>query len=130
MGLDNVLAVAGAAQGSFVLVVLGLLVSIPIVIWGSQLVLKFVDRFPSIVYVGAGVLAWTAVKMIVSDPLLEELFAESAVLAALAYVLVIGAIVVGGFLVNHAGGAVSRLQRFGIPAAVIAVIALLIATLG
>ena len=46
MGLDNVLAVAGAAHGSFVLVVLGLLISIPIVIWGSQLILKYVERFP------------------------------------------------------------------------------------
>jgi len=63
MGLDNVLAVAGAAQGSFVLVVMGLLISIPIVIWGSQLILKYVERFPAIVYVGSGVLAWTAVKM-------------------------------------------------------------------
>jgi len=45
MGLDNVLAVAGAANGSFLLVVLGLLISIPIVIWGSQLILKFVERY-------------------------------------------------------------------------------------
>src|SRR5512135_2110404 len=48
MGLDNVLAVAGAAQGSFLLVVLGLLISIPIVIWGSQLILRFVERYPVI----------------------------------------------------------------------------------
>ena len=46
MGLDNVLAVAGAAKGSFLLVVLGLLISIPIVVWGSTLILKWVDRFP------------------------------------------------------------------------------------
>ena len=56
MGLDNVLAVAGAAHGSFLLVVLGLLISIPIVIWGSQLILKYVERFPAIIYFGAGVL--------------------------------------------------------------------------
>src|ERR671929_39973 len=54
MGLDNVLAVAGAAQGSFVLVIVGLLASIPIVIWGSQLILKFVERYPVIIYIGAG----------------------------------------------------------------------------
>src|SRR5262245_14202617 len=60
MGLDNVLAVAGAAHGSFLLVVLGLLISIPIVIWGSRLILVWVDRFPALVYIGAGVLAWTA----------------------------------------------------------------------
>ena len=52
MGLDNVLAVAGAAHGSYVLVVTGLLISIPIVVWGSQLVLKLVERYPAIIYVG------------------------------------------------------------------------------
>lgn len=102
MGLDNVLAVAGAAQGSFLLVVLGLLISIPIVIWGSQLILKYVERFPVIVYVGAGVLAWTAVKMVTSEPLLEEFLAQYAFVKPLAYALVIGGIVIGGFLVNHA----------------------------
>src|SRR5262245_16832172 len=60
MGLDNVLAVAGAAHGSYLLVVLGLLISVPIVIWGSTLILKWVEKYPSIVYIGAGVLAWTA----------------------------------------------------------------------
>ena len=102
MGLDNVLAVAGAAQGSFLLVVLGLLISIPIVIWGSQLILKYVERFPVIVYIGAGVLAWTAVKMVSSEPLLEEFLAEHAYIKPLAYALTIGGIVIGGFLVNHA----------------------------
>jgi YjbE family integral membrane protein len=102
MGLDNVLAVAGAAQGNFMLVVLGLLISVPIVIWGSQLILKFVERYPIIVYIGAAVLAWTAVKMIVHEPLVEAFFAANPVLAYAAYVLVIGGIVIGGFLVNHA----------------------------
>jgi YjbE family integral membrane protein len=71
MGLDNVLAVAGAAHGSFLLVTLGLLISIPIVVWGSTLILKWVERFPIIVYVGAAVLALTAAKMMLSEPLLE-----------------------------------------------------------
>jgi YjbE family integral membrane protein len=102
MGLDNVLAVAGAAQGSFLLVVLGLLISIPIVIWGSQLILKYVERFPVIVYIGAGVLAWTAVKMVSSEPLLEEFLAQYTFVKPLAYALAIGGVVIGGFLVNHA----------------------------
>ncbi len=68
MGLDNVLAVAGAAHGSYLLVILGLLISIPIVVWGSQLVLKPIDRFPAIVYLGAAVLTFTAAKMIVDEP--------------------------------------------------------------
>lgn len=74
MGIDNVLAVAGAAHGSFDLVVIGLLVSVPIVVGGSSLVLKLVDRFPVIIQAGAAVLAFTAAKMIVGEPLLRGIF--------------------------------------------------------
>jgi YjbE family integral membrane protein len=70
MGVDNVLGVAGAAQGSFLLVVLGLLISVPIMVWGSTLVLKLVDRYPSIITIGAGVLIWTATQMILDEKLL------------------------------------------------------------
>ncbi len=71
MGIDNVLGVAGAAQGAFDLVVLGLLISIPIVIFGSTLVLKLVERFPVIIQIGAAVLAYTAAHMVVGEPLLD-----------------------------------------------------------
>jgi YjbE family integral membrane protein len=101
MGLDNVLAVAGAAHGSFLLVVLGLLISIPIIIWGSQLVLKLVERYPAIVYIGAGVLAWTAVKMVSGEPLLQERLAQSPNLVSLAYFIVIGGVLAGGFIANR-----------------------------
>ena len=74
MGIDNVLGVAGAAQGSFDLVVIGLLVSVPIVMFGSALVLKLVERFPLIIQLGAAVLAFTAAKMIVSEQLLESVY--------------------------------------------------------
>lgn len=74
MGVDNVLGVAGAAHGSFDLVVLGLLISVPIVIFGSSVVLKLVERFPVIIQLGAAVLAFTAAKMIVGEPLLDPVF--------------------------------------------------------
>jgi YjbE family integral membrane protein len=70
MGLDNVLAVAGAAHGSYLLVVLGLLISVPIVVWGSRIVLTLIDRYPAIVYLGAAVLALTAAKMMTGEPAL------------------------------------------------------------
>lgn len=101
MGLDNVLAVAGAAHGSFLLVVLGLLISIPIVIWGSQLILKFVVRYPAIVYIGAGVLAWTAVKMMTGEPLVKPHAAANPLLVWAAYVVVIGGTLAAGFFMNH-----------------------------
>ncbi|MBC7376662.1 MAG: TerC family protein [Burkholderiaceae bacterium] len=74
MGVDNVLGVAGAAHGSFDLVIIGLLVSIPIVVFGSTMVLKLVERLPVIIKLGAAVLAFTAAKMIVSEPLLDAVF--------------------------------------------------------
>ncbi len=101
MGLDNVLAVAGAAHGSYLLVVLGLIISVPIVVWGSQLLLKWVERFPVIVYIGAGVLAWTAVKMITSEPLTKDYIAANPVVVPLLYMAVIGGVVWAGFVKNH-----------------------------
>ena len=101
MGLDNVLAVAGAAQGSFLLVVIGLLISIPIVVFGSQLILKWVERFPSIVYIGAGVLAWTAAKMILSEPFFKDFLAAQPWIEWATYVVIVGGVLGGGFLRNR-----------------------------
>lgn len=77
MGIDNVLGVAGAAHGDFSLVVIGLLVSVPIVVFGSTMVLKLVERFPIVIQAGAAVLAFTAAKMIVGEPLLDDVFDHS-----------------------------------------------------
>jgi YjbE family integral membrane protein len=74
MGVDNVLGVAGAAHGSWDLVIIGLLVSVPIVVFGSSVVLKLVERFPFIIQAGAAVLAFTAAKMIVGEPWLDGVF--------------------------------------------------------
>jgi YjbE family integral membrane protein len=72
MGVDNVLGVAGAAHGAMDLVVIGLLVSVPIVVFGSTMVLKLVERFPIIIKLGAAVLVFTALKMIWNEPLLAS----------------------------------------------------------
>ncbi len=93
MGVDNVLAVGGAAQGSFMLVVLGLVISIPIVVWGSALVLKLVDRYPAIAWLGAAVIGWTAAKMIGGEPLLAEFFARQPWLRVVLYALIVGGLV-------------------------------------
>ena len=74
MGVDNVLGVAGAAHGAWDLVILGLLISVPIVVFGSSVVLKLVQRFPIIIQAGAAVLAFTAAKMVVGEPLLDPVF--------------------------------------------------------
>jgi predicted tellurium resistance membrane protein TerC len=74
MGVDNVLGVAGAANGSFDLVVIGLLISIPIVVLGSKLVLQLVEKWPVIIHLGAAVLAFTAAQMIINEKLLDPVF--------------------------------------------------------
>jgi predicted tellurium resistance membrane protein TerC len=73
-----VLGVAGAAQGSFDLVIIGLLISVPIVVFGSTLVLKMVERWPVIINIGAAVLAFTAAKMITDETLLDPIFNGTA----------------------------------------------------
>jgi len=96
MGLDNVIAVAGAAHGSFLLVVVGLLVSIPIMVWGSTLVLKLIERFPVVIYLGAGVLAYTAGSMITDERLIRGFFDANPVLKwVLVAVIVIGVLALG-----------------------------------
>ncbi|RUT47810.1 TerC family protein [Paenibacillus anaericanus] len=76
MGLDNVLAVAGAAHGDFLLVVIGLAISVPIMVWGSTMILKLTERYPIVITIGAAVLAWTAAKMLVEEPLVHDWFAN------------------------------------------------------
>jgi YjbE family integral membrane protein len=76
MSVDNVIAIAGAAQNagehSFLLVVLGLLISIPIIVWGSQLVIKLMERYPLIITLGGMLLGWIAGGMLVTDPVLTN----------------------------------------------------------
>lgn len=93
MGVDNVLAVGGAAHGSMLLVLIGLAVSVPIVVWGSTLVLKCVERYPAILWLGAGVLGWTSAKMIASEPFMSAALAEHHALRALLYAVIVGGLV-------------------------------------
>jgi YjbE family integral membrane protein len=91
MGLDNVLAIAGASKGHLGLVIIGLLVSVPLVVWGSTLILKLISRFPIIMYIGAGAIAFTAGRMIGHDHLLRGWFdAHAWVRYALDAALVLG----------------------------------------
>lgn len=81
MSLDNVIAIAGAAQNTHAdhqlyYVVFGLIVSVPIIIWGSTLVLKLIDRFPLVVTFGAGLLGWIAGGMLVTDVFVIDKFGE------------------------------------------------------
>lgn len=93
MGLDNVLAVAGAAHGDYTLVIVGLAVSVPIMVWGSTIILRLTERYPVVITIGAAVLAWTAAKMLVEEPLIHDWFAMTWVkygFEIIAIILVVG----------------------------------------
>ena len=81
MSIDNVIAIAGAAQNAgeqhqMALVILGLVVSIPIIVWGSQIVLKLMDRFPVIILLGGMLLGWIAGGMFQTDPALKDIISQ------------------------------------------------------
>jgi len=101
MGVDNVLGVAGAAHGSFTLVVLGLLISIPVLVWGSGILLRYVERFPGLVYLGAGVLAFNAVKMMTAEPAVQRVLEPHVALLPLVYVVTVLGVLWTGLSENH-----------------------------
>src|SRR5690606_29005568 len=116
MSLDNVIAIAGAAQMAdpshqIGLVIFGLVVSVPIIIWGSTLVLKLIDRYPLVVTFGAGLLGWIAGGMLVTDVVVVEQFGESSGATKLA------AEVVGALFVVGLGRWIAARKRAAAPAA-------------
>ena len=78
MGIDNVIAIAGASHGDFLLVVLGLIISIPLVVGGSQLIGTLMERYPVLVVVGTAILGWTGGAMIVHDRTIGVMILEAA----------------------------------------------------
>lgn len=114
MSLDNVIAIAGAAEGAgeehkMVLVIFGLLVSIPIIVWGSQLVVRLMDRFPIIIVLGGMLLGWIAGEMAITDPFVVFL-ADHFALVITSKVHYYGAAVVGAVLVLIIGRTLSARQ--------------------
>ncbi len=80
MSLDNVIGVAGAAHGNAMLLIFGLLVSIPLIAWSSQLVLKLIDRFPYVIFAGGALLGYVAGEMFVSEALFRSILEPHLVL--------------------------------------------------
>ena len=101
MGIDNVLGVAGAAHGSILLVALGLLISVPIIIWGSTFFIKCVEKYPLVIYAGAGILAWTAAKMIVGEPLLDAVFKPFPAMQWMVMAAAVAGVLGSGWLRNR-----------------------------
>lgn len=73
MSLDNVLAIAAKAESNYFVIIMGIALSVPIIIWGSTVVMKLLHRFPVLVYLGSGILGYTAGEMLVKDPKMIQL---------------------------------------------------------
>lgn len=67
MGIDNVIGVAGVAEGNMLLIAIGILITVPIIIWGSNAFIQLIEKYPILIYVGGGLLAWTAGNMLTGD---------------------------------------------------------------
>ena len=97
MSLDNVVAVAAAAKGRGPLIIFGLVISVPIVIVGSQIIMKLIERFPVVVLAGGGLLGYIAGEMAVEDPVIQPwIAANAASLASLAPPVLFGLVVIAG----------------------------------
>ncbi|WP_010630499.1 TerC family protein [Sporolactobacillus vineae] len=103
MGLDNVLAIGGAASGNYLLVILGLLISVPMIMGGSTLFLKLVDRFSWITYAGSGVLAFTAGKMIFAEHFITQGVEGASWIKWAVIALIIAGVIYFGWRKQQAG---------------------------
>lgn len=101
MGLDNVLAIAGAAKGHMGLVAAGLLISIPLVVWGSTLILKLIERLPWVIYAGAAAIAWTAARMISHEAWWRDWFETHGWIRHLMGISLVGIVCGGRYLLNR-----------------------------
>jgi len=100
MSLDNVIGVAGAAKGNFFLLIFGLALSIPLVVWGSKIVLMLISRFPIVIMIGGALLGYLAGEMIQTDPFLKDFWSQTVGLSGheLAWVGVVLVLALGKLL--------------------------------
>ncbi len=100
MSLDNVIAIAAAAKGNWNLILLGLAISIPLVIFGSQIIMKMMHRFPWLVWAGAALLGYVAAEIMIEDPLIASYF-KSAIMHYGALVVGVGIVMAAGFYLRR-----------------------------
>jgi YjbE family integral membrane protein len=101
MGLDNVIAIAGAAHGNTYLVIFGFLVSVPIIILGSKIILYWMEKYPILIYIGAAILAYTAGKMITNESKIQYIYDHFAFTKSLLPLIAVIAVILAGGFMNH-----------------------------
>jgi len=95
MSLDNVLALAGVAHGSLIAIIVGIIVSIPIIVLGSSFLMKVMNKFPIISLIGSAILAWTASGMITHDQMVKHFFESSFISISIKLVITVGILICG-----------------------------------
>ncbi|HZG61474.1 MAG TPA: TerC family protein [Anoxybacillus sp.] len=101
MGLDNVIAIAGAAHGNTSLVIFGFLLSVPIIIFGSKVILHWIERYPILVYIGAAILAYTSGKMMTNEQRIQYIYDQFTFFKSILPVLTIIIVILLGTLLNR-----------------------------
>jgi YjbE family integral membrane protein len=101
LSLDNIFAVAAAGQGHIDLVLIGLAISIPIIVWGSTMILKLINRFPILIYIGAGVLGWTAGHMLIADKMIAPLIGIDALNWIIPTITTLGVVLIGKYFADR-----------------------------
>jgi predicted tellurium resistance membrane protein TerC len=109
MSLDNVIAIAAAAKGDMVLIIFGLIVSIPLIIAGAAMLMALLDRFPVLVWAGAALLGWIAGEIMIDDPATAQWIGEGLV-----HNLSLAARIAGAVLVVAAGWYWRRKRHLGV----------------
>ncbi|UCZ51954.1 TerC family protein [Bacillus shivajii] len=104
MGFDNVLAIAGVAQGNGLIALIGLVISVPIIIWGSKIILFLMKKFPFIIYIGSAILVYTAAKMILHEQVIQEWIHSLGLSNGMFIYLLIAFILFIGWAINHIKG--------------------------
>lgn len=95
MGVDNVLGVVGTADGHMTFVAIGMLITVPIIVWGSTLFVDLIERYPIILYVGGAILAWVGAGMMLEDPIVESMLsAYQTIISIACVILVVGAAII------------------------------------
>ncbi len=109
MGFDNIIAIVGVARGNVVLLVIGLVLSIPIILAGAALVMALLDRFPILVWAGAALLGWIAGEIVATDPAVVS-YLTARLGASVAGQIEIAAAIAGMLLVIAAGALLRRVR--------------------
>jgi YjbE family integral membrane protein len=96
MSLDNVLGIVAVAGDNMLLIISGIILSIPIMLFASQFILKIMEKYPFVIYIGSALLAWTAGEMMVKEKFIQSFTSNTSIEPVLLFGLIVGTLTIGG----------------------------------